>query len=87
MYVTSWEYSYFYTIPCATLYCKLFEVESFVVVELIHTWTAVLYGESLLHRLFHCKSFTVTNQSVKTAKLINLKRFAIYSIILCHLIT
>ena len=49
--------------------------------ESIRGWTVVLYGQSLLHRLFHWKSFTVTNQSAKTTKLFHLKRFAIYGMI------
>ena len=35
--------------------------------ETIHGWMVVLYGQSLLHRLFHWKSFTVTNRSAKAA--------------------
>ena len=46
--------------------------------ENIHGWTVVLYVQSLLHRLFHWKSFTVTSRSAKTAKLFHLKQFAIY---------
>ena len=37
--------------------------------ENIRGWMAVLYGQSLLHRLFHWKSFVVTNWSMKTTKL------------------
>ena len=33
--------------------------------EKIHGWMVLLYGQSLLHRLFHWNSFTVTNQSAK----------------------
>ena len=29
--------------------------------ENICSWAVVLYGQSLLHRLFHWKNFTVTN--------------------------
>ena len=50
--------------------------KSFAVAELncnslenIHSWTVVLHGQGLLHRLFHWKSFVVTNQSIKTVKL------------------
>ena len=59
--------------------------ENFVVAELncnslknIHGWMVVLYGQSLLHGLFHWKSFTVTDRSAKTAKLFHLEQFAIY---------
>ena len=34
--------------------------------ENIFNWMVVLYGQSILHRLFHWKSFMVTNRSVKT---------------------
>ena len=53
--------------------------------ENIHGWTAVLYGQSLLHKLFHWKSFMVTNWSVKTAKLFYLKWFTAYSILILWL--
>ena len=48
--------------------------------ENIRSWTVVLYGQSLLHRLFHWKSFIVTNQFAKATKLFHLERFAIYGI-------
>ena len=35
--------------------------------------TAVLYGQSLLHRLFHSVSFVVTDRSVKTVKLFHIE--------------
>ena len=34
--------------------------------EYTYSWTVVLHGQGLLHRLFHWKSFTVTNRSTKT---------------------
>ena len=64
-----------------TVYCKS---KSFAVVEIncnllenIHGCMVILYGQTLLHRLFHWKSFAVTNQSTKTAKLFHLEQFAI----------
>ena len=36
--------------------------------ENILGWMVVLYGQSLLHMLFHWKSLTVTNRSTQTAK-------------------
>ena len=58
--------------------------KSFAVAELncnslvnICSWTVVLHGQSLLHRLYHWKSFVVT---AKTVKLFHLERFAIYFI-------
>ena len=44
--------------------------------ESIHGWMVVLYGQSLLHRLFHWKSFTLTNWSTKS---FHLEQFAICS--------
>ena len=46
--------------------------------ENIHGWTVVLYGQSLLHRLFHWKSVVVTDRSMKTTKLFHLAQLAIY---------
>ena len=70
-----------------TVYCKLFEVESFTVAELncnllenIHSWTVVLHGQGLLQRLFHWKSFAVTDRSTKIVNLFHLKRFSIWYI-------
>ena len=37
----------------------------------------MFYDQSILHRLFHWKSFAVTHRSAKSAKLFHLKRFAI----------
>ena len=45
--------------------------------ENICGWTVVLYGQSLLHRPFHQKSFTVT---AKTTKLFHFKRFSIHDV-------
>ena len=64
---------------CMHRICKSFEVEKFCScsnsLENIHSWTVVLYGQSLLHKLFHWKSFWVTDRSTK---LFHLIRFAIY---------
>ena len=48
--------------------------------ENIHGCMVILYGQTLLHRLliFHWKSFTITNRSVKTKKLFHLEQFAIF---------
>ena len=47
-----------------TVYCKSFKVEKFHnckinwnSLESIRDWTVVLYGQSILHRLFQWKSF------------------------------
>ena len=45
--------------------------------ENIRGCMVVLYGQSLLHRLFHWKSFAVIDQSAKTVKLFQLEWFAI----------
>ena len=37
-----------------------------------------MYDQSLFHRIFHSKSFMVTDQSVKTTEFFYLKRFALY---------
>ena len=47
--------------------------------ENICGWIIVLYGQSLLHRVFHWKSFAVTDLSMKTTKLFHVERFVIYS--------
>ena len=59
--------------------------KSFVVVEIncnslenIHGCMMIWYSQTLLHRLFHWKSFAVADQSMKTAKLFHLEQFAIY---------
>ena len=52
---------------------------NFDLLENFRSWTVILHGQGLLHRLFHRK-FRVTDQSAKTAKLFHLKQFAIYSI-------
>ena len=52
-----------------TVCYKSFKVERFLqdaklncnLLENICGWTVVLYGQTLLHRLFHWKSFTATN--------------------------
>ena len=56
--------------------------KSFTVVEIncnslenIHGCMVILYGQTLLHRLFHWKSFAVTDQSMKNAKLFHLEQF------------
>ena len=53
--------------------------------ENIHGCMVILYGQTLLHRLFHWKSVTVTDQSTKIAKLFHLEQFAIYGSLLSHL--
>ena len=47
--------------------------------ENIHSW--FLYGQSLLHRLFHWKSFAVTDRSALIVKLFHLKQLTICSIL------
>ena len=76
---------YFSPIDLKTIQYKLFEVESFTVVKLnciilesIWGWIVILYGQSLLDRLFHWKSFTITDRSTKTVKQFHLKQFAMY---------
>ena len=68
-----------------TVYCKSFKVKGFVIADIncnslenIHGWMVVLHDQGLLHRLLHWKSFTVADQSAKTAKLFCLEGFAIY---------
>ena len=48
--------------------------------ENICGWMVVLHGQDLLHRLFHWKSFAVTDWSTKTVKLFHLEQFAMYGI-------
>ena len=43
-------------------YAKL----NYNLLENIHGWTVILYGQSLLRKPFHWKSFAVTDRSVKT---------------------
>ena len=69
--------------------------KSFTVVKLnfnsldnIHGWMVVsLYGQSLLHKLFHWKGFTVTNRSSKTSKLFHLNSNNLqHTVLLCYVI-
>ena len=62
---------------CAKLNCNL--------LENIHSWMIVLYGQNLLHRLM------ATDRSTKTVKLFHLEQFAICDIamltnFLCNII-
>ena len=63
-------------------YCKLknFAVVASNSLENIHGCMVILYGQTLLHRLLHWKSFVVIDRSTKTAKLFHLEQFAIYGI-------
>ena len=47
-------------------------------VENISGWTVVLCGQSLLHRLFHRKSFMATDQSMNTMKTFPPQTISIY---------
>ena len=74
---------------CCILYiANRLRWKSFAVAELncnslknICSWTVVMHSQGLLNRLFHWKSFSAADQSVKTAKLFHLERFAICSVI------